>query len=120
MAIKPSRFIGDWRIIEMETWDRDFTDMEVPAYIKFEKNGAGAFQFGLVKGYIDHRATERDGKPAVEFSWEGFDEMDPVTGRGWAALNDDGGLEGNIFIHMGEESGFTAIRQQEKRRRKSS
>ncbi len=66
---------------------------------------------------MDWRGTTRDGEPAVEWSWEGNDEMDPAQGRGWAKLK-DGELHGMIFIHQGEESGFTAKRAKGKRRTK--
>ena len=45
------------------------------------------------------------GKPAVEFSWDGNDEMDPAQGRGWAVLDGDR-LKGMIFFHQGDESEF--------------
>lgn len=81
-----SLFAGDWRITEMEAWDREYLDMEVPAYIRFEEDKMGSFQFGLVQGSLDSRTTMRDGKPAVEFSWDGSDEIYPVSGRGWLLL----------------------------------
>ena len=31
-------FIGNWRITEMEQWDQDFIDAEVPGYISFGEN----------------------------------------------------------------------------------
>lgn len=51
-----SPIIGRWRITEMEQWDRDYCDMEVPAFIEFRPDGLGEFQFGLVSGDIDHWA----------------------------------------------------------------
>jgi len=42
--INTSQFIGDWRITEKEAWDREYMDMEVPAYIRLEENGLGEFQ----------------------------------------------------------------------------
>jgi hypothetical protein len=54
------------------------------------------------------RTTERDGRTAVEFSWDGDDEGDPVSGRGWAALVDDATIEGHLFIHLGDDSRFRA------------
>jgi hypothetical protein len=83
--------------------------MEVQAFIEFGKDELGEFQFGLVRGDMDYQLTHRDGKPAVEWSWEGNDEMDPVTGRGWAVLEGDE-LHGIIFIHQGDESDFVAKR----------
>ncbi|MEV6341937.1 hypothetical protein [Actinoplanes sp. NPDC051851] len=35
-----------------------------------------------------------------------------VTGRGWAALAEDGTLDGRIFFHLGDDSGFHAVRAQ--------
>jgi len=119
MKKKSSDLLGEWRMEEMEMWDRDFMDMEVPAYIRFEKDGTSEFQFGLVKGWIDHRAVVRGGKPALEFSWEGSDEMDPATGRGWAVLNDNGNLEGRLVFHLGDESGFIATRKRVRSKGKS-
>ena len=103
------RFEGDWRIIEMELWDQDAIDLLGPAFITFEpKKNSGQFQFIAVHGWMDCRFTERDMLPAVEFSWEGNDEMDPASGRGWA-LFEGGLLKGRIFIHRLEYTGFTAV-----------
>jgi hypothetical protein len=52
----------------------------------------------------------RDDKPAIEFSWEGNDEMDPAQGRGWADLHGDE-LSGTIFVNPGDESEFKAKRK---------
>lgn len=103
-----SPILGRWRITEMEQWDRDYCDREVPAFIEFRPDGLGEFQFGLVAGDIDHRLTERDNRPAVEWSWDGQDEMDPCCGRGWAVLEAPRRLVGRIFIHRGDDSAFTA------------
>ena len=105
--------VGDWRIVEMELWDRKYMDMEVPAFIRFGKDG-GEFQFGLVSGSIDGRFSSRAGKHSVEFSWEGQDEMDDVSGRGWVTIESDNLLKGKLFFHGGDESGFVAKRRKEK------
>ena len=39
------------------------------------------FQFAYVSGEIDYRTVTCDGKPAIEWSWTGNDEMDPASGR---------------------------------------
>jgi len=106
---KKKGIIGRWRITSMTEWDNDFIDAEVPGYISFAKDGLGDFQFGYVRCDIDWRETERDGQPAVEFSFEGMDEMDPCSGRSWASVK-DGELDGTIYFHRGDESGFTAKR----------
>ena len=93
----------------MTEWDREFIDVEVPGYIKFANDGLGEFQFGFVHCEIDWRETERDGEPVVEFSFEGNDEMDRTSGRDWAVIEDDT-LNGTIYFHRGDESGFQAKR----------
>ncbi len=110
-ARRKSPFVGQWHIVSMETWDEDYFNEEVQAFIEFETTGTGHFQFGYVSGYMDWRPTTRDGGEAVEWTWEGGDGADgtPLTGRGWAKL-EDGDLNGTIVIHLGDESGFVAKR----------
>jgi hypothetical protein len=59
---------------------------------------------------MDCQFTQRDGLPAIEFTWDGNDESEHVFGRGWAVLNGDQ-LKGMIFFHLGDESGFTATKE---------
>lgn len=117
--LERDEFLGRWRITEMEMWDRDYLDMEVKAFIEFERDGIGQFQFGLVRGCIDYRPSERDGKAAVEWSWEGSDECDPAMGRGWAILQSTKMLAGRIFLHHGDDSSFQAKRMTSPKRAKT-
>ena len=112
-------FTGLWHIVSMETWDEDYFNEDVQAFMEFEDNGTGNFQFGYVSGYMDWRPGTRDGQPAVEWSWEGGDGADgtPLTGRGWAKLEDEE-LHGMIVIHLGDESGFVAKRAKAQKRTK--
>ena len=102
-------FMGNWRITEMEVWDRDYIDMEVPGYIRIDSEGTGQFQFGLVSGDIDGRAEQCGGSPCFAFSWSGQDEDDPASGRGWAVV-EAGDLRGRIYLHLGDDSAFLAVR----------
>lgn len=101
--------VDTWRITSMEAWDADYFDMEAPAHVTIRAELTGAFQFGLVQGDIDARVGVVDGVVRVEFSWSGFDENDPMSGRGWMAVTGDQAA-GRIFIHLGDDSGFTAVR----------
>ena len=105
---KDSSIPGLWHIISMDAWDEEYINEEVQAYLRFDSNQSGEFQFGYVFGQIDYRLTERDGRPAAEWSWEGNAEMDECSGRGWAVLNQDGTLTGRIFLHQGDDSAFVA------------
>ncbi|MEX2215272.1 MAG: hypothetical protein WD768_14160 [Phycisphaeraceae bacterium] len=114
MAKKPAKrhpLVGLWYIVSMSAWDDEYLNEEVQAHFRFDDAGLGSFQFGYVQGQIDYRTLVRDGKPAVEFSWEGGDGADgtPLTGRGWAKLEGDE-LNGMIHIHQGDDSEFVAKR----------
>jgi hypothetical protein len=102
-------FTGRWHITSMDQWDNEYLNVEGQPFIEFEPLQTGRFHFGYVQGEIDYRLTTRDGKPAVEFTWDGRDEMEPVQGRGWAVVEGDK-LKGKIFFHLGDESGFVAKR----------
>jgi hypothetical protein len=114
---KANSFTGHWRIVSMDEWDEDYLNEEVQAFLEFGPSHTGQFQFGYVHGEIDYRVTTRDGKPAVEFTWDGNDESDPAQGRGWAVLEGEE-LRGEIFFHLGDESGFVAKGAAEKPKRK--
>ena len=93
----------------MDVWDRDAIDLVGPAIIEITADGCGSVRFVAVEGFIDARHVDLDGCPAVELSWDGYDEGDQVSGRGWARLDEDGSLRGHLFIHSGDESGFRAV-----------
>ena len=101
---------GRWRIVEMDLWDVEAIHLVGPAFIEFGRDGMGGFRFIAVKGWMDVRQGQRDGRAAVEFSWDGDDEGDPVSGRGWAVVEEDGSLSGRIYFHRGDDSGFRAVR----------
>lgn len=105
-----SPFGGTWRIVETELWDREALDLVVPAHITFGADGLGQMELIAIAGAVDYRLGSRDGLPCVEFSWSGSDDADPACGRGWALLK-GGRLEGRLFIHQGDESGFIAKRK---------
>ena len=98
---------GRWRIVEMPDYTQDYPDMMDPAYILFEDHGSGEFAFGCVTGQI-FGGGDTD---AVEFSWTGNDEMDEAQGDGWAELQPNGSLKGQICFRGGDEANFIARRE---------
>ena len=103
----PKKFLGKWRIVKTEVWGRDARDLIVPAHLTFDAAGLGHFQMIAVEGELDCR-FEGD---RVEFSWRGQDDRDPASGRGWAEVTVKGTLEGRIFSHQADDSGFVAKRE---------
>jgi hypothetical protein len=112
-----SPFTGLWHIVSMSQWEEDELNEEGQAFIEIKPGGFGHFQCGLLSGDVDCFETHGDGKPAIEWSWEGVSEMNECSGRGWATLEGDL-LQGMIFIHGDDHSDFVAQRAKKQRRPK--
>ena len=97
---------GKWRIIEMPDFEADYPDMVERAYILFRADGGGEFVFGCCTGHIWTASTTE--AESIDFSWNGSDEMDEVSGDGYAELQPDGAIKGEISYHNGEEYAFVA------------
>jgi len=111
---------GEWRIATTDLWDRAALDLVEPAFIRFDDEGLGAFGMIALTGNLHCYYSERDGRPLVEFTWEGDDDGDARCGRGWASVHADGTLRGRLFIHLGDDSGFVAERATKARVRGAS
>lgn len=106
MARNP--FAGHWRIVWMSGWDQDYVDMDVPGHITFGAGRSGSFQFGLVQAQMDCKFDAQQSR-RIRFTWHGFDEGDEMTGRGHAEIVGDE-LQGHLYIHLGDDSAFRAVR----------
>ena len=102
--------IGNWQIVEMDLWDLDAIELLGPASIELDINGTGRLRFIAVEGYIDWKRDAQGRDRRVDFTWDGHDEGDPVSGRGSIEVDQDGSLCGHIYFHLGDDSGFRAIR----------
>lgn len=93
--------LGRWRVVETPGWD-----MAGPgAYMLFGEEG-GEFALDCLTGSI-HGTCHGDD---VEFDWHGNDESEEVAGHGWAELQADGSLEGEICLGNGDDIPFIARR----------
>jgi hypothetical protein len=102
-----NKFLGKWRLLEMEQWDKDFIDLVGEGHITFEKKNSGRLQFGAVECDLNCRIEKVGDQERIEFSFVGWGEGDEVSGRGWAVIADDR-LRGRIYFHDGDKSGFVA------------
>jgi hypothetical protein len=84
----PVDLTGTWIVVSSPDFDDDYLAMETTPYVKLERDGdeiSGDFHVGLISGSLwgvvvsDH----------VQFSFEGMDEMDPVSGAGMLVGKDD-------------------------------
>ena len=80
---KPKTWVtGRWLIESMDQWDRDYIDEEVRGYFEFDARDSGSFRFGYVEGQVDYRLGDRDGHPAVEFTWDAAMKWNQSKGVG--------------------------------------
>jgi hypothetical protein len=92
---------GEWRVVQTPEYD-----MAGPnSYILFAEDG-GEFALDCLTGSIHGRCEGN----AVEFKWDGSDEMEPATGHGWAEIQADGSLQGEISLEGGDDISFIARR----------
>ena len=92
---------GRWRIVKTPGYDMSLSG----AYIQFDEQG-GVFTIDCLTGTIE---SECEGI-AAEFDWQGRDEMEPATGDGWAEVQRDGTLKGEICLLNGDDIPFIARR----------
>ncbi|MCL5736104.1 MAG: hypothetical protein M1274_11040 [Actinobacteria bacterium] len=104
-----SEYTGTWRITEMEGWDTAYIDLRGPGYVTIGRRGSGFMQYGAVEADLDCRIEEIGNAQRLEFSFQGVDEGDPISGRGWMVI-DGTETTGHIYIHHGDEAPFKAIR----------
>jgi hypothetical protein len=94
----------------MEMWDADYFNMERQAYLEINSDGLSNFQFGLVAGQIDGEVEMSGNNERFSFTWDGSDELDPVSGAGWISLRGNDKIVGKIKIHLGDSSEFKGVK----------
>ncbi len=95
----------------MSAWDEDYFNPKGKAYIQINKDGSGKFQFGAVQAELDGRMATIGAIQRFEFTWQGYDEGDFMSGSGWIVENDFKSIKGEIRIFQGDESTFVATRK---------
>jgi hypothetical protein len=93
--------LGRWHIVATPGYDMALA----AAYLLLDDHG-GEFAIDCLTGSI-HGACDGN---AVDFDWQGSDEMEPANGDGWAELQEDGSLEGEISLINGDDIPFIARR----------
>lgn len=105
-AAASCRLLGRWRIVEADTWDRDYLDLCGPATLTITAQG-GEIAFGAMEASL-RVAYARD---SIDFRWYGSDEGDQVEGEGTAELLDDETIEIEFSYDNGDEAILKAKRE---------
>ena len=109
-------YTGIWRITDMSTWGKDFIDLVAPGHIQLKSDGTGTLAFGAVQADMDCRIENIGTKERLSFSFEGWDEGDDISGRGWAEISEDK-MSGWFGFHMGDDTTFKALRKSTENRK---
>ena len=107
-AVK-KKFVGRWRITELQGFDSDYVNLCGPAQIRISTRGTGRMNYGAVDAELDCKMDDLDAR-VLRFSFEGGDEGDPICGRGYCQVDGEV-MTGRIFRHGSDECGFRARRQ---------
>ena len=69
----------------MSAWEDETLNEEVQAFIEFDEEGCGSFQFGYVRGVMDHYRTKNE----IECVWlnSAGTEKTAQTARRWMVLD---------------------------------
>lgn len=105
-----SKFVGRWRITHMEVWSQDNVDLVEDGYFSFDESDQGQFGFCEIEGNMDIVVNTR--MPELEFSWEGTDGNDHISGRGKIEFPTPFEGEGVIYFNNGDSSTFTVKRME--------
>lgn len=103
-------FVGTRDVGARHDVDDDYLSMEVAPYVRLRQEGdrvVGDYQVGLQTGDLDGRL---EGADRVVFSFEGMDELDPVTGAGTLRLKGDH-LTFVLRYHQGDDFTFECERR---------
>lgn len=103
-------FAGTWDIVSSPDFDDEYMSEEVSPYVKLQQSGnniSGEYHIGYQQGDIDGRI---EGEQRVVFSFEGMDEMDPVSGAGTMTLQ-DGRLIFKLMYHDSDDYTFECERR---------
>ena len=100
---------GCYRITELEGFDDEYLHLVAEPTFHVAADGTGCFRFGALEATMVVQETEEGADPGIQFEWEGFDEGDRISGRGWAVLRGTS-LRGEIVFRFGDTYIFEAER----------
>jgi hypothetical protein len=106
-------FCGSYVLDELLDAAGQPIDAEGKTTLQIRPDGQGNFQLGRVRGRIRGEVTQREGKPAYRFRWQGKDEHAGASGDGWLGLESEDGAEGEISFFDGDDCSFRARKTEE-------
>jgi hypothetical protein len=102
---------GKWVVVELPDLVDDYLKLSDDPHVTLlcrRNKLSGEYEFGVQNGVLDGEIIEEiDGNIAIQFSFEGQDETDPVHGFGLANLTNNNTITGKMHYHMSDTCRFT-------------
>ncbi len=99
-------FIGHWRIVSADQFDREYLDLCGEARLIVPPEGCGEVSFGAFLAGLEFSF----GADMLFFDFQGHDEMDEVTGEGSMELTGSDKAEIELEYHYGDVYALQAER----------
>jgi len=112
MATRPSiselrqPFVGRWRIVGADCYDRDYLDLVSEACLIVPPEGFGDMKFGAQTASLDLSSAPG----MLVFEFHGSDEGDEISGEGFMELTGDDEGEIELDYHSGDFVVMKAVR----------
>jgi hypothetical protein len=123
-AFQEKDLVGMWRITSLEIDDDYLAEGDEPPSIVFDRMNygslSGRYRFGPSGGELTGHLRKFGGEPVLLFDFAGWDEMDEVTGSGWAQLTAPNQLEGEFLNDYGRFVAEPDVRKSKGVRRRGS
>jgi len=107
-------FAGKWKVVEAMDLVDDYLSLTPDPHLLIKVNSknevTGNYQYGAQNGFIDGQFERDKDNLRLIFSFEGSDEMDPVSGFGTACFKSPDTLLLKTHCHMGDTYRFRCKR----------
>jgi hypothetical protein len=108
-------FAGKWKVFDAMDQGDDYLSLTPDPHLLIEVNSknevTGNYQYGAGDGFIDGQFERDNDDLRLIFSFEGSDEMDPVSGFGTASFESPDTLLLKMHYHMGDTYSFRCKRK---------
>lgn len=99
-------FVGRWRIVNADLWDRDYLDLVTEAHVTVPLTGPGDMEFGVQTLGMDISVS-----PAMlVFDFHGSDEGDEIWGEGFMELTGEDEAEIELDYKYSDSVILKAVR----------
>jgi hypothetical protein len=99
-------FVGRWRIVGADLWDREYLNLVTEAHLTVSPTGSGEIELGAQTLGLDISVSPG----MLAFDFHGSDEGDEVWGEGFMELTTENAAEIELDYKYGDSAVLKAVR----------